>query len=85
VNSVHQVMTWGQNYWPRAMLAVALIIGGPEIYALITNPKNTLSDYSWFELGVHKHFVPTFAWYASLIVYVLVAVVLAIHIWFRGV
>jgi hypothetical protein len=67
------------------MLLVAIIIGGPEIYALITNPTNTLSDYSWLELGVHSNFIPTFAWYASLIVFIMVAIVLIIHIWFRGV
>lgn len=82
---MQQVMTWGKYYWPFAMLLVSLIVGGPEIFALITNPRNTLSDFSWFELGVHKNFVPTVSWYASLIVYVLVAVVLAIHIWFKGV
>jgi hypothetical protein len=84
VDKVQQVMTWGKYYWPFAMLLVSVIIGGPEIFALITNPNNTLSDYSWFELGVHKHFVPTISWYASFGVYIIVAVVLAIHIWFKG-
>lgn len=46
--------TWGQYYWPVFLGVLALALLGPEIYALVTNPHNTLSDWVWTELHVTK-------------------------------
>lgn len=84
--------TWGLTYWPYFLITIGLIfiIGflPPEIYALITNPSNTLSDYSWHELDVSvawnagKH---TLAWWLSLITFCTGISLLITHIWFRSI
>jgi hypothetical protein len=77
--------TWGLTYWPIFLIAGSawFIIG--ESLALATNAKNTLSDYSWYELhiqpGITQH---TVAWYFSLIAWVLFAVLITGHIWLRN-
>lgn len=44
--------TWGQWYWPLWMVFTSFTLLGPEIFALITNHQNTLSDYVWRGLDV---------------------------------
>jgi hypothetical protein len=77
-------MTWGAIYWPIFLIGTSLTFLGPELYALFTNWKNTLSDYSWTELHVSPGItVHTVAWYISLIAWLLVVVVLTLHIWWE--
>lgn len=45
------VATWGNWYWPIYLTVMALGLS-PEIYALATNARNTLSDWVWTELKV---------------------------------
>lgn len=84
---VFKMMTWGKQYWP-----IFLIIGSigfliPEIIALITNYKNTLSDYAWYELNVTTPQEPfnqhTAAWFLSFGVWIVIAIWLTYHIWFE--
>lgn len=44
--------TWGVFYWPLCLTAIALMVLGPEIYALFTNVNNTLSVWVWTEMRV---------------------------------
>jgi hypothetical protein len=44
--------TWGRWYWPIWMVATFLFFIGPEVFALITNWKNTLSNWVWVALRV---------------------------------
>lgn len=79
--------TWGNYYWPYFLILVALLFGVPEIIALFTNHQNTLSDYSWTMLNVHRatrFSVHAIAWYASLSVWLVFVVVITIHIWWAG-
>lgn len=78
---------WGFWYWPRFLIAVSVLFLGPELYAVATNSANTLSDYSWTELGIgnavqFRH-VHTAAWWLSLAAWVLFVVVITAHIWWR--
>jgi hypothetical protein len=67
------------------MVVTVLLFGVPELIALFTNQANTLSDYSWDELDVHGfNHIPTVAWYASLIVWLIFVVVITAHIWWKG-
>lgn len=45
---------WGRLYWPIWLGVVTLTFLGPEIYALITNVDNTLSDWVWRSLNVSR-------------------------------
>lgn len=76
-------MTWGRHYWPIALIVISLIVLVPELIALATNPKNTLSDYARYELNLmpHVYNVHTAAWWLSLITFSLAVVVLILHIW----
>jgi hypothetical protein len=77
---------WGNFYWPRFLIAVSLAFALPELYALVTNQANTLSDYSWGELSVQQHeplLIHTVAWWLSLVAWCLFAVAITAHIWFR--
>lgn len=87
MNHAGQVMTWGRTYWPWFILAVTLGFGLPELFALITNPGNTLSDYSWAELQVGRSYPPlhTTAWIASLVMWLVFTVLITWHIWWRSV
>lgn len=77
-------MTWGKYYWPFYLILAALLFLVPEIIALVTNFRNTLSQYSWNELHVNPGItVHTLAWYLSLAAWVLTAIVLTVHIWFK--
>ena len=79
---------WGSRYWPvfLAIGATGFLI--PEVFALITNSANTLSDFCWRELNVtiaYGHGKQTIAWWLSIIAWGLFTVLITIHIWFRGV
>lgn len=82
-------VTWGRIYWPLALIAASLLFGPAELIALFTNSLNTLSDYSEYELGIlditgHPVNQHTVAWFLTLAVWVLFAVVITLHIWFRA-
>jgi hypothetical protein len=80
-------MTWGRHYWPVFLIAVSLAFLIPEILALATNAKNTLSDYAWYELDIttpQEHFsAHTAAWFLSLGMWLVIAIWLSYHIWFE--
>jgi hypothetical protein len=44
--------TWGAWYWWIWISVATVTLLGPETYALITNPRNTLSDWVWDKLSV---------------------------------
>lgn len=78
--------SWGNVYWPAGLAIVSLIFTPAELFALITNPANTLSDYCWRELGVTRAFELSahgVAWWASLIAWLLFVVVITGHIWWQ--
>jgi hypothetical protein len=77
---------WGDYYWPRGLIIVAVAFAVPELYALFTNPANTLSGYCWRELGLPGAWgsgVHSIAWWCSLGAWLLFTVVITAHIWFR--
>lgn len=77
-------MTWGRRYWPYWIIAVSLAFLIPELLALFTNGKNSLSQYVWDELGVSPHMtMHTVAWWVSLIGVLLAFAIVVAHIWFR--
>lgn len=77
--------SWGLWYWPTFLILVSVYFLSGELPALFTNSKNTLSDYSWYELHVDPHITThTVAWYISLIGVVIGFAVLVGHIWFRN-
>lgn len=75
---------WGKYYWPLFLIITSGLFLGPELLALATNSGNTLSEYSWNELGVrgfaHVH---TMAWWFSLIAWLMFVVVITVHIWWK--
>lgn len=77
--------TWGREYWPVFLIVTSLLFLAGELTALATNARNTLSDYSWFELhlrpGISVH---SMAWYLSFTGWLLFVVVITWHIWFRS-
>jgi hypothetical protein len=76
------MMTWGKTYWPVALIVASLAFLVPEIYALVTNYRNTLSQYAWQKLNVTPHVnVHTVAWTVSLVTWVLFAIIITLHIW----
>lgn len=80
-----QQVTWGNNYWPYALIACSLIILGPEIYALVTNHANTLSDYVWRELRVSfkpGRTVHTAAWFLTQGTFLVLNSWLLFHLWY---
>jgi hypothetical protein len=79
---------WGNWYWPVGLTVVAVAFAVPELFALFTNVNNTLSDYCWRELSVNVawgHGRHTFAWWASLALWVSFVVAITGHIWWRSV
>ena len=80
-------MTWGRQYWPVFLIVTSLAFLIPEVIALVTNAKNTLSDYAWYELNVKtptEHFsAHTAAWFLSLGMFLVIAIWLVFHIWFE--
>ena len=47
--------TWGNWYWPAFLVAQTMLFLGPEIYALIDNWRNTLSNWVWTSLNITKN------------------------------
>ena len=84
-NTISQAATWGKWYWPIFLILVVMEFMPAEIYAIATNTANTLSDYSWHELGVPAQegvpFVHNAAWFLTLGTYLVVSTWLAWHIW----
>ena len=44
--------TWGSVYWPWYLITASAAFLAAEVFALFTNSANTLSDFSWYELGI---------------------------------
>jgi len=78
-----KAITWGLTYWPIYLIIASLGFLVPEIYALFTGHQNTLSDYAWQELDIRTNFHHTLAWGLSQAAWVLFAVVITFHIWYR--
>lgn len=80
-------MTWGKVYWTWFLIVTSVAFLAPEIYALFTNFRNTLSDYARYELDIttptQPFFTHTAAWFLSLGVWLVAAVWLTFHIWFE--
>jgi len=80
-------MTWGRQYWTIFLIVVSLAFLIPEIIALFTNFKNTLSDYARYELDVttptQAFTSHTAAWLLTLGAWLVVAIWLTFHIWFE--
>lgn len=76
-------MTWGKTYWPIALIVASIAFLIPEIWALLTNVHNTLSDYARFELNLNPHVYDqhTIAWWFSLCAWGVFIVVITLHIW----
>jgi hypothetical protein len=76
--------TWGSDYWPWFLLGAGLAFLIPEVIAFFTNSANTLSDFSWYELGIsgriNHH---TVYWWVSLAAWWVFVGVISAHIWFR--
>lgn len=71
--------TWGSWYWPAFLIGSALAFAGPELYALFTNWRNTLSEYVWLdEPGTYS-----WEWVLSLSLWALFAIWITGHIWWR--
>ena len=83
----HHVMTWGRVWWPVFLIVTSLAFLIPEVIALVTNVKNTLSDYARYELNVttptQGFTTHTAAWLLSLGVWLTVAFWLTWHIWWE--
>lgn len=77
--------TWGLWYWPSFLVVVSVLFLPAEIFALVTNAANTLSDYSWREMGLplsgHAP-VHSAGWFLSLGSWLVIASWLTAHIWF---
>lgn len=76
---------WGNTYWPIGLIAASVAFLVPELYALFTNVRNTLSWYCWRELHVgtaYGHGVHTAAWWLSIAAWLVFVVVITGHIWF---
>jgi len=72
--------TWGQWYWPLWLTIVLLAFLVPEIYALITNVRNTLSWWVWDQLDVSP--LATAPWTAAhLLVF---GVWVLMNVWLTG-
>jgi len=79
-------MLWGNWYWPAWLSAMSLLFIPAELFALLTDPANTLSDYCWRELGISRATEITIhgaAWWASLIAWLVFVGLITAHIWWR--
>jgi archaellum biogenesis protein FlaJ (TadC family) len=84
---ISHVITWGRPYWTWFLIVTSLAFIIPEVFALITNAKNTLSDYAWYELNVktpqEQFSAHSAAWFLSMGMWIVIAVWLTYHIWFE--
>lgn len=82
-----KVITWGATYWPIFLIVTSVAFLAPEIYALLTNSANTLSDYSWHELGLPITFkgriMHNAGWALSLGAWATFMFFITNHIWFQ--
>jgi hypothetical protein len=78
-------VTWGKWWWPIFLIVTSLAFLVPELIALVTNFRNTLSDYARYELNVttptQGFTTHTAAWLLSLGVWLVVAFWLTWHVW----
>lgn len=77
--------TWGHAYWTVFLLVTSALLIPAELYAVVTRPANTLSDFSWYELGVYpgeKFFAHNAAWFLSQGVFLVLTLWLWAHIWY---
>ena len=51
-------MMWGARFWPIFLLTFAIVGGGAEIFALITNARNTASFWVWDHLHIERNLNP---------------------------
>jgi hypothetical protein len=80
-------ITWGIYYWPIWIVVTALLFLPTEIFAVITNPANTLSEYCWHELNVTQALTFSahgMAWWISLIMWGFFVVAITLHIWYAS-
>lgn len=78
---------WGNWYWPAGLCIMSALFVPAELFALLTNANNTLSDYCWRELHVTRALEISghgAAWWASFIAWVLFVVIITLHIWYRS-
>lgn len=84
-------ITWGNWYWPTALIIVSSVAGllffPAETYAFFTNTGNTLSDFSRYELGLQTAFggstrLHTVSWWVSFLVWDAFVIWITGHIWF---
>jgi hypothetical protein len=84
-------MTWGLWYWPLALITVAVVAGlmffPAEIYAVVSNHSNTLSDYSRYQLGLTTALgketrLHTVTWWITFLVWSGFIVWITGHIWY---
>lgn len=84
-----KMITWGMAYWPIFLIVTAVGFLVPELIALVTNTANTLSDYSWRELGLSINFrhpgnvMHNAAWILTLGAWLTASFFLTAHIWFQ--
>jgi hypothetical protein len=75
---------WGKLYWPIWLGVVTLTFLGPEIYALIANVDNTLSDWVWRSLNVSRNQQDwTAAHFLVFGVWLVLVIWLTFHFFFR--
>jgi hypothetical protein len=77
--------TWGAWYWTAALLAALALFLPAEIFGLATNPANTLSDFSRWQLAEYPGepaALHAWPWFASQAAYVLIVMWLWGHIWY---
>ena len=54
VGAVLVTATWGHKYWLVWSVFTFLTFIVPEVYALVTNWRNTLSNWVWVALRVQR-------------------------------
>lgn len=73
--------TWGHAYWSIWAVAVFLSFIVPEVYALVTNWRNTLSASVW-DLERFRTGQPIYQWSAGHLLFVGLMAVL--FVWLSG-
>lgn len=73
--------TWGRWYWPIWFTVMLVSFLGPEVYALITNWRNTLSAAVW-RMEHFRSGQPLDQWSAGHFLFI--GVLLLIDVWLLG-
>jgi H+/Cl- antiporter ClcA len=80
-------MTWGRIWWPIYLLVSLAVFLGPEIFALVTNWRNTLSNWVWSSLKVSSGrfdiWHESAPWYLTLGCWIVLITWLTFHFFFR--